>query len=270
MDASKHGLGATIVQEGRPVAYVSKLFNSTERMTDERDKRETTRRQNTTAVTSLENRWKVRMHFPAIFSEHTVSAAPAALERHGVLPVYFQPCFFMSIRSNKWGNEGTSVSALFNHFKLSFHLSTKAPETHMHLPIKHIQNCTPLPFLEKKIFLNVLFSHNHFPCTHQILSYSGLQSTLKEMKKKVHFMINHCNREKTLDCSFWNTWENANEKTDIWLQTQPPPLSTSAETLTASTTEKMVNLIIKNTFDQINHLFSELAVFPPCYCTNEN
>lgn len=134
-------------------------------------------------------------------------------------------------------------------------------------------------------------------------------------------MINHCNREKTnLDCSFWNTCENANEKTDIWLQTQKiinpethprktePRLSrstninhqytsaianngpdhthrshsaprtfnrsTPAETLTASTTEKIDNLIIKNTFDQINHLFSELCKytesFPLCYCTNEN
>lgn len=30
VDASKHGLGATIMQEGRPVAYASKLLNSTE------------------------------------------------------------------------------------------------------------------------------------------------------------------------------------------------------------------------------------------------
>ena len=30
VDASKHGLGATIIQESRPVAYASKLLNSTE------------------------------------------------------------------------------------------------------------------------------------------------------------------------------------------------------------------------------------------------
>lgn len=30
VNTSKHGLGVTIMQEGRPVAYASKLLNSTE------------------------------------------------------------------------------------------------------------------------------------------------------------------------------------------------------------------------------------------------
>lgn len=61
-------------------------------------------------------------HLPAIFCEHTAPAAPAAPGRHGVLPVYFFSTLLpTSTWSNKWGNQGTSVSVLFNHLKLTYH-----------------------------------------------------------------------------------------------------------------------------------------------------
>lgn len=182
MDASKHGMGATIIQESRPVVYVSKLFNSTERMTDERDMRETTR--------SRTRRLRPVRTFQR-FSANTQRLQPRLLWS---VTEFFQFIFNPAFLCRLGQTNGVTKALLFLFQLIALNFHSTSPQKHL----KHTctfqssttHNCTPLPFLEQKkknYLFKCPFLQPPLPCTYQILSYSGLQSTLREKKKKSTF-----------------------------------------------------------------------------------